>query len=173
MHHNIPHRFNVGLNMRATKCAVCLDTVHFGRQASKCLGKSSVCASALGVCAPPSKNSIWWRRYFANSSSHNAFVSELFISVGGHYFSPAKSMISFMSSAHDSSLMYKVPQSLLISSLFVSSWCLPTWLQLKCANVFHAEVVGSLNLKPGKLGWKHVAVSFLSFSCRAVAPGRV
>lgn len=40
MHHNIPHRFNVGLNMRATKCAVCLDTVHFGRQASKCLGKS-------------------------------------------------------------------------------------------------------------------------------------
>ncbi|KAG8146179.1 hypothetical protein E2320_012557, partial [Naja naja] len=37
MHHNIPHRFNVGLNMRATKCAVCLDTVHFGRQASKCL----------------------------------------------------------------------------------------------------------------------------------------
>ncbi|PNI57721.1 CIT isoform 4 [Pan troglodytes] len=38
MHHNIPHRFNVGLNMRATKCAVCLDTVHFGRQASKCLG---------------------------------------------------------------------------------------------------------------------------------------
>lgn len=44
MHHNIPHRFNVGLNMRATQCAVCLDTVHFGRQASKCLGKSSCCA---------------------------------------------------------------------------------------------------------------------------------
>ncbi|KAL8180492.1 UNVERIFIED_CONTAM: hypothetical protein K2H54_025908 [Gekko kuhli] len=39
MHHNIPHRFNVGLNMRATKCAVCLDTVHFGRQASKCLAE--------------------------------------------------------------------------------------------------------------------------------------
>lgn len=38
MHHNIPHRFNVGLNMRAAKCAVCLDTVHFGRQAATCLG---------------------------------------------------------------------------------------------------------------------------------------
>lgn len=46
MHHNIPHRFNVGLNMRATKCAVCLDTVHFGRQASKCLGKSRSRVSA-------------------------------------------------------------------------------------------------------------------------------
>lgn len=38
MHHNIPHRFTVGLNMRAAKCAVCLDTVHFGRQAATCLG---------------------------------------------------------------------------------------------------------------------------------------
>uniref|UniRef100_A0A8C1PEV4 non-specific serine/threonine protein kinase n=1 Tax=Cyprinus carpio TaxID=7962 RepID=A0A8C1PEV4_CYPCA len=36
MHHNIPHRFTVGLNMRAAKCAVCLDTVHFGRQALEC-----------------------------------------------------------------------------------------------------------------------------------------
>lgn len=39
MHHNIPHRFTVGLNMRAAKCAVCLDTVHFGRQAATCLGR--------------------------------------------------------------------------------------------------------------------------------------
>lgn len=38
MHHNIPHRFTVSLNMRAAKCAVCLDTVHFGRQAATCLG---------------------------------------------------------------------------------------------------------------------------------------
>ena len=38
MHHNIPHRFTVGLNMRAAKCTVCLDTVHFGRQAATCLG---------------------------------------------------------------------------------------------------------------------------------------
>ena len=38
MHHNIPHRFTVGLNMRAAKCSVCLDTVHFGRQAATCLG---------------------------------------------------------------------------------------------------------------------------------------
>ncbi|CAB1315229.1 unnamed protein product [Coregonus sp. 'balchen'] len=43
MHHNIPHRFTVGLNMRATKCAVCLDTVHFGRQAATCLECHTMC----------------------------------------------------------------------------------------------------------------------------------
>lgn len=59
MHHNIPHRFNVGLNMRATKCAVCLDTVHFGRQASKCLGKSSGCMFAVGTCESPPKKKIY------------------------------------------------------------------------------------------------------------------
>lgn len=59
MHHNIPHRFNVGLNMRATKCAVCLDTVHFGRQASKCLGKSDSHASAGGDRRAPEKSVRW------------------------------------------------------------------------------------------------------------------
>ena len=38
VHHNTPHRFTVGLNMRAAKCTVCLDTVHFGRQAATCIG---------------------------------------------------------------------------------------------------------------------------------------
>lgn len=38
IHHNTPHRFTVGLNMRAAKCTVCLDTVHFGRQAATCVG---------------------------------------------------------------------------------------------------------------------------------------
>ncbi|KAJ4944042.1 hypothetical protein JOQ06_012589, partial [Pogonophryne albipinna] len=37
LHHNTAHRFTVGLNMRAAKCTVCLDTVHFGRQAATCL----------------------------------------------------------------------------------------------------------------------------------------
>ena len=41
--------------MRATQCAVCLDTVHFGRQASKCLGKSSCSAWGEGACASPPK----------------------------------------------------------------------------------------------------------------------
>ncbi|OWF44281.1 Citron Rho-interacting kinase [Mizuhopecten yessoensis] len=36
MHHNIPHRFITGLNTRATKCAVCLGSVPFVKQASKC-----------------------------------------------------------------------------------------------------------------------------------------
>ncbi|XP_039188477.1 citron Rho-interacting kinase isoform X6 [Crotalus tigris] len=52
MHHNIPHRFNVGLNMRATKCAVCLDTVHFGRQASKCLECQMMCHPKCSACLP-------------------------------------------------------------------------------------------------------------------------
>uniref|UniRef100_A0A8D0HGM7 Citron Rho-interacting kinase n=1 Tax=Sphenodon punctatus TaxID=8508 RepID=A0A8D0HGM7_SPHPU len=52
MHHNIPHRFNMGLNMRATKCAVCLDTVHFGRQASKCLECQVMCHPKCSTCLP-------------------------------------------------------------------------------------------------------------------------
>uniref|UniRef100_A0A671M4S8 non-specific serine/threonine protein kinase n=1 Tax=Sinocyclocheilus anshuiensis TaxID=1608454 RepID=A0A671M4S8_9TELE len=49
MHHNIPHRFTVGLNMRAAKCAVCLDTVHFGRQAATCLGTKTQMHKFAGV----------------------------------------------------------------------------------------------------------------------------
>ncbi|XP_033104985.1 citron Rho-interacting kinase-like [Anneissia japonica] len=49
MKHNIPHRFVIGLNTRATKCAVCLDTVFFGRQASKCEECQLVCHSR---CVP-------------------------------------------------------------------------------------------------------------------------
>nr|XP_006815753.1 PREDICTED: citron Rho-interacting kinase-like [Saccoglossus kowalevskii] len=43
MKHNIPHRFATELNMRATKCAVCMDSIHFGRQASKCNECHLVC----------------------------------------------------------------------------------------------------------------------------------
>uniref|UniRef100_A0A4W3HT81 non-specific serine/threonine protein kinase n=1 Tax=Callorhinchus milii TaxID=7868 RepID=A0A4W3HT81_CALMI len=52
MHHNIPHRFTVGLNMRATKCAVCLDTVHFGRQAAKCAECQVTCHPKCSSCQP-------------------------------------------------------------------------------------------------------------------------
>ena len=38
MHHNIPHRFLTGLNSRASKCVVCLGTVHFVKLAAKCQG---------------------------------------------------------------------------------------------------------------------------------------
>ncbi|XP_061762981.1 citron rho-interacting kinase isoform X1 [Nerophis ophidion] len=43
LHHHTPHRFTVGLNMRAAKCTVCLDTVHFGRQAATCLECHALC----------------------------------------------------------------------------------------------------------------------------------
>ncbi|XP_077457428.1 citron Rho-interacting kinase isoform X2 [Stigmatopora argus] len=42
-HHHTAHRFTVGLNMRAAKCTVCLDTVHFGRQAATCLECHALC----------------------------------------------------------------------------------------------------------------------------------
>ncbi|EFN89137.1 Citron Rho-interacting kinase [Harpegnathos saltator] len=34
--HNIPHRFDVGLPMRAGKCAACSETIPFGRRATIC-----------------------------------------------------------------------------------------------------------------------------------------
>ena len=43
MKHNIPHRLVMGLNTRATKCGVCVDTIHFGRQAAKCQGTLIIC----------------------------------------------------------------------------------------------------------------------------------
>ncbi|XP_022099481.1 citron Rho-interacting kinase-like [Acanthaster planci] len=49
MKHNIPHRLVTGLNARATKCAVCVDTVHFGRQCAKCQECHQVCHPK---CAP-------------------------------------------------------------------------------------------------------------------------
>ncbi|XP_068166167.1 citron Rho-interacting kinase [Antennarius striatus] len=52
MHHNTPHRFTVGLNMRAAKCTVCLDTVHFGRQAATCLECHALCHPKCSTCLP-------------------------------------------------------------------------------------------------------------------------
>ncbi|XP_051508547.1 citron Rho-interacting kinase-like isoform X2 [Myxocyprinus asiaticus] len=43
IHHSTPHRFTQGLNMRAARCTVCLDTVHFGRQAATCIECHALC----------------------------------------------------------------------------------------------------------------------------------
>ncbi|GFS01402.1 citron Rho-interacting kinase [Elysia marginata] len=66
MHHNIPHRFATGLNTRATKCALCLGTVHFVRQASKCQECGMVvhpkCAASVpATCGLPTE----YVRHFA------------------------------------------------------------------------------------------------------------
>lgn len=37
MHHNIPHRFEVKVVMKSSKCAACQDGLPFGRQAATCL----------------------------------------------------------------------------------------------------------------------------------------
>ncbi|XP_036791628.1 citron Rho-interacting kinase isoform X4 [Oncorhynchus mykiss] len=52
VHHNTPHRFTVGLNMRAAKCTVCLDTVHFGRQAATCVECHALCHPKCSPCLP-------------------------------------------------------------------------------------------------------------------------
>uniref|UniRef100_A0A8C9W3Q9 Citron rho-interacting serine/threonine kinase n=1 Tax=Scleropages formosus TaxID=113540 RepID=A0A8C9W3Q9_SCLFO len=52
IHHGSQHRFTVGLNMRATKCSVCLDTVHFGRQATTCLECRALCHPKCSPCLP-------------------------------------------------------------------------------------------------------------------------
>nr|XP_029133647.1 citron Rho-interacting kinase-like isoform X2 [Labrus bergylta] len=52
VHHNTAHRFTVGLNMRAAKCTVCLDTVHFGRQAATCLECHALCHPKCSPCLP-------------------------------------------------------------------------------------------------------------------------
>ncbi|KAM4616310.1 citron Rho-interacting kinase [Polymixia lowei] len=52
VHHNTPHHFTVGLNMRAAKCTVCLDTVHFGRQAATCLECHALCHPKCSPCLP-------------------------------------------------------------------------------------------------------------------------
>lgn len=49
MHHNIPHRLQSQMVMRATNCSVCLDSIHFGRQVSVC---QECGASAHTKCAP-------------------------------------------------------------------------------------------------------------------------
>ncbi|CAN7984770.1 unnamed protein product [Ixodes hexagonus] len=52
MQHNIPHRFQVILCMRGTKCAACLDSVHFGRYASRCEECQVVCHPKCSTLVP-------------------------------------------------------------------------------------------------------------------------
>lgn len=53
MHHNIPHRMQPALNMRPSKCPVCLISAHFGKQVSKCSECGITCHTK---CAPSLQN---------------------------------------------------------------------------------------------------------------------
>ena len=60
MHHNIPHRLQPALNMRPSKCPVCLISAHFGKQVSKCSECGMIChvkcaPSLQNTCGLPSK----------------------------------------------------------------------------------------------------------------------
>ncbi|KAL2092757.1 hypothetical protein ACEWY4_012555 [Coilia grayii] len=52
--HSSSHRFTQGLNMRAAKCNVCLDTVHFGRQAATCIECHALCHPKCSPYLPAS-----------------------------------------------------------------------------------------------------------------------
>ncbi|XP_046573007.1 citron Rho-interacting kinase-like, partial [Haliotis rubra] len=66
MHHNIPHRFVTGLNTRATKCAVCLGSVHFDKQAAKCQECHIVCHPPMCDVGP----SVMWPAHRVCESLH-------------------------------------------------------------------------------------------------------
>ena len=72
MHHNIPHRMQPALNMRPSKCPVCLISVHFGKQVSKCSECGIVChikctPSLQNTCGLPSK----FVSHFSSSMQEN------------------------------------------------------------------------------------------------------
>lgn len=71
VHHNTAHRFTVGLNMRAAKCTVCLDTVHFGRQAATCLGelqrRAEIRVGFVCVCLKPHLKGQFSQNYMFSS----------------------------------------------------------------------------------------------------------
>ncbi|XP_064619813.1 citron rho-interacting kinase-like [Lineus longissimus] len=77
MHHKIPHRFVTGLNTRATKCAVCLGTVHFVKQAAKCQECHAVChpkcASSLpATCGLPTQYMKHFTEFMAKKAASPA-----------------------------------------------------------------------------------------------------
>ena len=87
MHHNIPHRMQPALNMRPSKCPVCLNSAHFGKQISRCSECGIVChtkctSSLANTCGLPNK----FVSHFNSSIKENRTSSkrdEGFDSVGG------------------------------------------------------------------------------------------
>lgn len=58
MRHNIPHRWQSGLQMRAIRCAGCLDSIPFARNASKCqecgiIAHNKCCMELPSTCGLP------------------------------------------------------------------------------------------------------------------------
>ncbi|KAG8236769.1 hypothetical protein J437_LFUL016883 [Ladona fulva] len=52
MHHKIPHRFEMKMNMRPVKCAACLGSVHFGRYAAVCQECSMIAHHSCSLLLP-------------------------------------------------------------------------------------------------------------------------
>ncbi|XP_022249330.1 citron Rho-interacting kinase-like [Limulus polyphemus] len=50
--HNVPHQFQEILTMRGTKCAACLDSIHFGRNASRCYECGMICHIKCSTSLP-------------------------------------------------------------------------------------------------------------------------
>ena len=73
MKHNIPHRFNISLPMRAGKCAACLDSIQFGKRAAICnecqiMTHLKCSVSVPATCGLPGEFKKQFGKYSNNSS---------------------------------------------------------------------------------------------------------
>uniref|UniRef100_A0A9J7Z4S0 Citron rho-interacting serine/threonine kinase n=1 Tax=Cyprinus carpio carpio TaxID=630221 RepID=A0A9J7Z4S0_CYPCA len=85
IHHNTPHRFTQGLNMRAARCTVCLDTVHFGRQAATCIECHALCHPKCSpylpaTCGVPTEYALHLSEALCREKGSNSGLKD----VGGH-----------------------------------------------------------------------------------------
>ncbi|XP_016090588.1 citron Rho-interacting kinase [Sinocyclocheilus grahami] len=85
IHHNTPHRFTQGLNMRAARCTVCLDTVHFGRQAATCIECHALCHPKCSpylpaTCGVPTEYALHLSEALCREKGNTSGLKD----VGGH-----------------------------------------------------------------------------------------
>lgn len=77
--HNIPHRFNVSLPMRAGKCAACSESIQFGKRATVCNECHIITHLKCSTSVP------------ANCGLPGGFAKQL----GRHFSSSSESLSSF------------------------------------------------------------------------------
>ncbi|XP_042883993.1 citron rho-interacting kinase-like isoform X1 [Penaeus japonicus] len=84
MRHNIPHRWQSGLQMRAIRCAGCLDSIPFARNASKCqecgiIAHNKCCMELPSTCGLPVQFAEHYARGWSSDSpvkSHGSQSSQ-------------------------------------------------------------------------------------------------
>lgn len=82
MKHNIPHRFNISLPMRAGKCAACLDSIQFGKRAAICsecqiMTHLKCSVSVPATCGLPGDFARQFGKYKESTDSLSSFVDSV------------------------------------------------------------------------------------------------